>query len=194
MPLMRNVAAAWCAAGALWVAMPAQGSGEHAHSDAHAPHHQTAHQHGVGLVNVAVDGNALMLEFQLPAMDVVGFEHTPGTDQERQTVNTVAYDLKHRVLVRPSRSAHCSPAEVALASPLLGGAAPADHDHHHDEHADVRLTLQSMCAQPGQLSELDFSPLFSTLPTLKTLTVQLVTDRGQRGGEVSTAQPRVRLP
>ena len=37
-----------------------------------------AHEHGRGLLNVVVEGNELVIEFEMPGVNVVGFEHEEG--------------------------------------------------------------------------------------------------------------------
>ena len=41
-----------------------------------------AHEHGVGRLNAALDGQTLELELESPAMNLVGFEHAATTDAD----------------------------------------------------------------------------------------------------------------
>lgn len=41
-----------------------------------------AHEHGVGTLNIAVDGQAMAMEFQAPGADIVGFEHPAETEAD----------------------------------------------------------------------------------------------------------------
>ena len=43
------------------------------------------HVHGVASLNIALADNELFIEFESPAIDIVGFEHEPGTDEEKAT-------------------------------------------------------------------------------------------------------------
>ena len=47
-------------------------------------HSHDAHEHGHGQLNLALDGQQLLIEFQAPAADLVGFEKTATTAQEKQ--------------------------------------------------------------------------------------------------------------
>ena len=67
----------------------AHAADEHDHEHEHGS--LGAHEHGVGRLNAVLDGQALELEFDSPAMNLVGFEHKaqssrlrdqhPGTQQ-----------------------------------------------------------------------------------------------------------------
>jgi Protein of unknown function (DUF2796) len=41
-----------------------------------------AHEHGVAELNLALDGKELWIEFSSPAVNLVGFEHTPGNAEQ----------------------------------------------------------------------------------------------------------------
>ncbi|MGL4207100.1 MAG: ZrgA family zinc uptake protein, partial [Aeromonadaceae bacterium] len=51
---------------------------------AEEPHSHDAHEHGHGQLNLALDGQQFLIEFQAPAADLVGFEKTATTAQEKQ--------------------------------------------------------------------------------------------------------------
>ncbi|AUQ66164.1 zinc uptake protein ZrgA [Phaeobacter inhibens] len=104
-----------------------------------------AHQHGVGALNIAVDGNMIEMDLRAPGADIVGFEH-PAEQPEDQAAVDAALALLAApmdLFVLPA-AAGCSVVEVQAM--LLGGAAegrgngtqkPADHDHEshaHDHH------------------------------------------------------------
>ena len=54
------------------------------HLPAEEQHSHDAHEHGHGQLNLALDGQQLLIEFQAPAADLVGFEKTATTAQEKQ--------------------------------------------------------------------------------------------------------------
>lgn len=65
------------------------GQAEEAHRESQEAAQETgyralgAHVHGIGELNVAIDGEALLVELISPAMDLVGFEHAPRTEAQR---------------------------------------------------------------------------------------------------------------
>ena len=46
-----------------------------------------SHEHGVGILNIAQEGNTLLFEFEIPGADVVGFEYEAVKEEDKQKVN-----------------------------------------------------------------------------------------------------------
>ena len=94
-----------------------------------------AHEHGHGTLDVAVEGEELVIEFRIPAVNAVGFEHAPGTDAERAAVRQALAQFgdPSAVLV-PSSGAECAPerAEAGFSGMGLGGS----RDHHEQSEED----------------------------------------------------------
>ena len=151
-----------------------------------------AHEHGVGRLNAALDGQTLELELESPAMNLVGFEHAATTDADKAKVATVRAQLeKPLVLFNLPKAAGCVVAMQELESPLFGDKPDADdHDedakneHHHD-HSEIHAHYQFTCAAPGALKNLDLANLFNTFPATRKIQVQLISPSGQQGVEVT---------
>ena len=96
--------------------------------DGHRQH--GAHVHGIAQMNMAVDGNNLLLELASPSMNIVGFEHMPSTDEQHHAVHEAAEKLEDGTsLFEFSKDAGCTMVAAEIESPLL-------EDEHHDEHGD----------------------------------------------------------
>ena len=65
-------------------------SGTHA---AETRHHE-AHEHGVAHLNIAIEGNNVIIEFTSPAANIVGFEHHPRTQKQKDAVKNAVKKLK----------------------------------------------------------------------------------------------------
>ncbi len=116
-----------------------------------------AHEHGVGALNIAIDGQVIGMELSTPGADVVGFEYAAKTAEDRAAIETAVATLARPLdlFVLPE-AAQCT---VTQASAGLhsddhedhahadeheghghedhADAAEHDHDDHHDEHADA---------------------------------------------------------
>ncbi|MBM4192387.1 MAG: DUF2796 domain-containing protein [Gammaproteobacteria bacterium] len=102
---------------------------------------QHKHEHGTVTFNVAIDGNVLSLEIEAPAINVLGFEKSPRTDAERQTVATVdAWLSAGREIAGVPRSAGCRAQSVIYEAPKLGSG-----------HADYRPRFVFRCGNPAAL-------------------------------------------
>jgi hypothetical protein len=59
----------------------AQAADEHDHDHEHGS--LGAHEHGVARLDVAQEGTTLELDFNSPAMNIVGFEHAATSDADK---------------------------------------------------------------------------------------------------------------
>ena len=158
-----------------------------------------AHEHGVGRLNAALDGQTLELELDSPAMNLVGFEHAATTDADKAKVAAARARLENPlVLFNLPAAAGCKVATQELESPLFGDKPDADdhddddhaeadkdgHEHHHD-HSEIHAHYQFSCSAPGALKTLDLATIFNTFPATQKIQVQLIGPSGQQGVEVT---------
>lgn len=151
---------------------------------------QGAHVHGLGRLDLAQEGPEIHLGLEVPAMSLIGFEHAPRRDVERAALEKAVAALKDGpALFRLTEAARCTLAEVAVESALLEpGNGSGDHDQDPgpvvEGHADILAEYRFVCADPAALEEVRVM-LFERFPALERLQVQLVTDRGQAGAELT---------
>ncbi|CRM90656.1 hypothetical protein [Pseudomonas sp. 22 E 5] len=177
----------------------AHAANEHDHDHEHGS--LGAHEHGVGRLNAALDGQALELELDSPAMNLVGFEHLATSAADKAKVAAVRKQLENPLaLFNLPEAAGCVVSSQELNSPLFGDKPEADHDdddddhdakdgaheHHHD-HSEIHAHYQFTCATPTALSNLDLSQVFKTFPATQKIQVQLIGPSGQQGVD-ATAQ------
>ncbi len=92
-----------------------------------------AHEHGVGALNIAVDGTTVAMEFHAPGADIVGFEYAATSDEDRASIDAAVATLARPLdLFTLPDAAECT---VISASAMLESEAEHD-DHDHEEHAD----------------------------------------------------------
>ncbi|NVZ54402.1 MULTISPECIES: DUF2796 domain-containing protein [unclassified Pseudomonas] len=174
-------------------------------ADEHEHEHGSlgAHEHGVGRLNAVLDGQALELELDSPAMNLVGFEHLATTPADKAKVAAARKQLENPLaLFNLPKGAGCVVSTQELNSPLFGDKPEADHDdddddhdhdakdgaheHHHD-HSEIHAHYQFTCATPTALSNLDLTQVFKTFPATQKIQVQLIGPSGQQGVQ-ATAQ------
>lgn len=154
---------------------------------------QGAHVHGTGHLNVAAEGSSVLVELTAAAAGLIGFEHTPRTDAERETFNLAKENLMAGdAMIRFNTEAGCrlETAEVDA------GFAEAGHGHGHDEttgkggeaHADFHVTYRFACDRPDELGSAALG-LFAGFPALERVLVQYITAEGQGGAELTPRQP-----
>ena len=175
----------------------AHAADEHDHDHEHGS--LGAHEHGVGRLNAVLDGQALELELDSPAMNLVGFEHLATTAADKAKVAAARKQLENpAALFNLPKAAGCVVSTQELNSPLFGDKPEADHDdddhdddakdaaheHHHD-HSEIHAHYQFTCATPTALSNLDLTQVFKTFPATQKIQVQLIGPSGQQGVEAT---------
>ena len=92
-----------------------------ASDDEHREH--DPHEHGRGMLDIVLEGEELVAELRIPAVNVVGFEHAPGDDAEREAVReAVARFANAAAVLVPTADADCELEDVEAE------IAGTDHD------------------------------------------------------------------
>jgi hypothetical protein len=178
-------------------AMAAEHSHEHDDHD-HAEHGSLdAHEHGTAQLNVVLDGQALELELESPAMNLVGFEHAAKSAADKAKVAAARSQLQDPQTLFGLGAGDCTVSETELESPLFKDAEHKHghkHEKHHaqdqgSEHSEIHAHYQLDCKKPGELKQLNLGELFKHFPATEKIQVQLIGPNGQQGLELTPAQP-----
>lgn len=146
----------------------------------HQHRQHDAHQHGVATMNVAIDSNQLHIEFESPAMNIVGFEHAARTQKQKRAVvqaNQVLNNAK-ALFILPV-AANCRLLKSEVESPLL-------QKTHKKSHGEFQASYVFQCENINQLKTVDVQ-LFNKFKATKEIRVQLISAVGQMV-KVLTAQ------
>ena len=99
-----------------------------------------AHVHGQVEVNIAQDGQELLVEVTAPGADVVGFEHAPESAEQKKVFEQAIAQLNKPDELFSFNNASCTLKFKSVTNTLEG-----DHDEHeghdhaehgHDDHAE----------------------------------------------------------
>lgn len=160
-----------------------------------------AHEHGVAQLNVALDANTLEVEFESPAMNIVGFEHAATSEADKATVAKARSQLEQPLALLGLAAGNCSLTNTELESPLFSGEHQHDEaEHHHDDeaegehehqHSEIHAHYTFTCKQPETLKQLDLSELFKRFPATHKIQVQLISSNGQQSSELTATQSAV---
>jgi hypothetical protein len=177
-----------------------------------------AHVHGIAAMDVIVDQQQVTLMLTSPLANLIGFEHAPKTDKDRQSVRNMAAQLRQAdASFVPTPAAQCTLTKVTLTSDtlpadLLGetarSAKPAHnhgHDHktaHNDKHAhekshshahgDLNGSFVFSCKNVQQLQYIDV-PLMTAFTGINRLNVQIATQARQSAATLSATATRIQL-
>jgi len=168
-------------------------SHEHDHAHDHAEHGSLdAHEHGSAQLNVVLDGKALELQLESPAMNLVGFEHAAKSDADKAKVAAARSQLEQPQALFGLSAGDCTLIKQELESPLFAEHKHEehhDHDSEHSEHSDIHAHYSLDCQKPEELKQLNLGELFKRFPATEKIQVQLIGPNGQQGLELTPAQP-----
>lgn len=163
-----------------------------------------SHKHGKASMNVVQEGGELEIALKTPAANIVGFEHAPETDQQRQDLVAAVAQLKkpNSFIVLPE-IANCQLVQVDVDSSLLvkeNHQSDTEHEHEHEgeheheheqehehqqvNHSDFELSYQFTCQNPEALQGFSLE-LFHAFPLMKQLQVQSISPAGQNYQELN---------
>lgn len=154
-----------------------------------------AHEHGVGALNVALDGQTLELDLDSPAMNLVGFEHSPSTDAEKAKIDSARTQLENPLaLFNLPKTAECAVESQDVDSPLFE-AAPEEAAGTTTQHghSDIEAHYEFTCAKPEALKALDLTQFFKTFPGTHKIKTQLIGGSGQQGSELTPKSPSLKF-
>ncbi len=189
---------------------------EHEHRQDHRQHGK--HEHGVGRINIAQEGTEIYIELDSPAANIVGFEHIPETELDRDSLAKALALLENgtRLFLFPD-AAECNLIDTDVATPLkehdIGEEAhhtedaaqqnvrhhtkghhvhKEAHKHQGETHADITATWRFSCTHPEALDQVRVQ-LFEAFPMTERLQVQFITGKRQGAAELNASQPTLRF-
>lgn len=172
-----------------------------------------AHVHGQAVLNIAVDANALVVEFESPSMNIVGFEHQPSNKLQRDAVKNAIEILNHPDhLLSLAQPAACKHESTTVESSM---AVDDDHheeqtnandsdehgygDDHSDDHGDetsVHSEFMALwtyhCDNPAALDRIGLM-LLNAYPQIEVLDVNIITPTLQTSLQMHPGETRIEL-
>jgi len=166
-----------------------------------------AHEHGVGTLNIAIDGTAVAMAFEAPGADIVGFEYAAESGADLAAIDAAVSTLGAPLdLFVMSDAANCSLVDAQAA--LEGEDGHDDHDEedhnelaeegsddrgdddHADEagHTEFHAEYTLTCDKPDALTEIKFT-YFDAFPNAKEVEVQIITTSDAQAFEVRRDAP-----
>lgn len=163
------------------------------------------HEHGVANLNISLDDKGILaIELYSPMDNLVGFEHAPKNNLQKEALADAYAQLQDgSSLFAPPVSANCSLQQAQIKMPYRDSetghehehehghdeahghehehAHGHDHDHDHDHehaHSDAEANYRFQCTQPAALKTLNIG-LFDAFP--RTLRIRVQSAMPQQG-------------
>lgn len=151
----------------------------------------SAHVHGLGTLDIAVDAKKIIVQFDTPLDNLLGFERAPRTDAERKRADEAVARLKAGdTMFKFDPAAGCKLAQVELNAAALGLGKP-DAAPAKDGHAALAANWQFDCNDAGKAGYVDVG-LFA-FNQLKRVQLQLALPKGQHKRELKRPNARIVL-
>ena len=153
-----------------------------------------SHVHGNAELNVVLMGQQLQVEFVSPAINLLGFERPPNTDEETATLNNTIEQLQRGGWLIEAISTACQLSTEEFEAPFYEERESNKHNHEHESskheaeahsHFRVRYLYDCDAAIKQQLRILAFDHYSG----IETLTVQWIANQMQGYTQLSKDSP-----
>ena len=170
-----------------------------------------AHEHGVGELQIAFDGNQVVMELHAPGADIVGFEYEAESAEDLAAIDAAIALLAkpQEIFVLPT-AAGCA---VTRASAMLESEdhdedgheghdedgheghdedGHEDHDEGEESHTEFHAEYLLTCSNPDAITDIEFA-YFDLFEGARELEVQVVTSSGAMAFEIERDDPSLDL-
>ena len=153
-----------------------------------------SHVHGNAELNIVLMGQQLQVEFVSPAINLLGFERPPITDEESAAMDDTINQLRHGGWLIEGLPTACQLSTEEFEAPVYEEHESSEHDHEHESsehdaeaHSNFRVRYLYDCdtAPRRQLKILAFDHYSG----IETLTVQWIADQKQGYARLNRDDP-----
>lgn len=139
----------------------------------------SAHEHGHGEVSIVADGNTLVVEFEVPGADIVGFEGEAKNDGQRAKIRNASdvFSDAGKIIQFPAK-AGCTLREVEVEV------------EGHDDHSEFHVEYEFSCTNIQAIDEISF-PFFRHFPGSEEMELKAVLPNGPVSAEIDRDDPKV---
>ncbi len=145
--------------------------------------HAHAHSHGAGQLNLAFDGVQGKVELKAASEGILGFEHSPKTETETNTLNEKIQFFETNIgkMIQMEPSLACSFKKDKIEM-VLHGDDSAKGKKKKGQHSDFVVHFTVNCQASPQGSKITFD--FSSLKGLKEIDSTVLIDDFQKSFEL----------
>lgn len=170
-----------------------------------------SHEHGVGQLDIAIEGSQIAMQLHAPGADIVGFEYIAESAEDVAKVDAALAVLAQPLeLFGTPDAAECTVVEAHAELESEDSHDDHGHDDHgeddhdehdHDDHTDeadagshteFHAEYLLECGDSSALSEISFA-YFAAFPNALEVEVQIVSNAGATAFEVERDSPMLDL-
>ena len=162
-----------------------------------------SHEHGAAILKMALEGEKLQIEFEVPSESLIGFEHFPKSQSNRENFSDAI-----KILSDPSRlfsmssKAECLLVGMSISQSLFSNEEEHGHDeseeeHGHDEsekseiHSEFKSNYSWNCHHLDEIDSIG-TQLMTFFPKIEEIRVNWISNNGQGALELESKEDRIK--
>ena len=157
-----------------------------------------SHEHGAAIIKMVMEEERLQVEFEVPSESLIGFEHFPKSQSNRENFNEAI-----KILSDPSKlfskpiKAECLLVGMNVSQSLFsreeehGDEAEAEEEHDHDEsekseiHSEFKSNYSWNCQHLDEIDSIG-TQLMTFFPRIEEIRVNWISNNGQGSLELES--------
>ena len=171
-----------------------------------------SHEHGAANLKMALEGEKLQVEFEVPSESLIGFEHFPKSQSNREDFSNAIKILSDPSrLFSMSREGECLLVGMNISQSLFSNEEEHGHDESEDEHSknesededghdeseksEIHSEFKSNYSWNCQhLDEIDSigTQLMTVFPNIEEIRVNWISNNGQGSLELESKDDRIK--
>ena len=164
-----------------------------------------SHEHGAAIIKMVMEDEKLQVEFEVPSESLIGFEHFPKSQSNRENFNEAI-----KILSDPSKlfsqpiKAECLLVGMNVSQSLFSNEEEHGHDesekeeeHGHDEsekseiHSEFKSNYYWNCQHLDEIDSIG-TQLMSFFPRIEEIRVNWISNNGQGSLELESKDDRIK--
>jgi hypothetical protein len=171
-----------------------------------------SHEHGAANLKIALEGEKLQVEFEVPSESLIGFEHFPKSQSNRENFRNAIKILSiPSKLFSISREGECLLVGMNISQSLFSNEEEHGHDesedehgkdesedqHGHDEsekseiHSEFKSNYSWNCQHLDEIDSIG-TQLMTVFPKIEEIRVNWISNNGQGSLELETKEDRIK--
>ena len=153
-----------------------------------------SHEHGAAIIKMVMEEERLQVEFEVPSESLIGFEHFPKSQSNRENFNEAI-----KILSDPSKlfskpiKAECLLVGMNVSQSLFSN----EEEHGHDEsekseiHSEFKSNYYWNCQHLDEIESIG-TQLMTFFPRIEEIRVNWISNNGQGSLELESKDDRIK--
>ena len=170
---------------------------------AEASRQKDSHEHGAANLKIALEGEKLQVEFEVPSESLIGFEHFPKSESNRENFSNAIKILSDPSrLFSMSREGECLLVGMNISQSLFSSEDEHGHDESEDEdgkdesekseiHSEFKSNYSWNCQHLDEIDSIG-TQLMTVFPNIEEIRVNWISNNGQGSLELESNDDRIK--